>query len=601
LVSGPGDAIEVRQSTDGERIEVAPSATASAVADRFERLFVHGVFALLAAGLFVYVWEYGRNVPFWDDWRLVPVLAGYESADLSWLWLQNNQHRYPVTRLAVLAIWRVTEDFRAAMAVTALAMCALAFAMIRTARAVRGRTSFADAFFPLALLHWGHFENLLFASQLFFVTPAVLCCGVFLVAVRDRWRGNPRALAAMGAMLVLTPLHGAMGVVLAVPMALWAAAAGASRWRDRDAPGRRDARILFGVAGLTAVVSALYFVGLESTVEHPPSPGLLADARTALEILSNAIGPGRQQVWVLKGFGVLGLLVMGIGLAGAAASRRTTGRLRALAVVCCLGAFAVLVLAIAHGRSGFGPGQGFSNRYAIYSAAPLCVAYLAFSLYAPARLGFALRGCLFVVACVMLPSNHANGKAFGIDRAARGDALLRDASRGLPASLLARRHVNRVYPEETTLAERLEMLRQARLSPFTRARSQGRSCARASAVAAEVVATHDLDWQGSHGVATGPDPYVVLALPRARYVCTIDVTLTLVSPSEDSVLLEAFWMRSGTSDFRHGERFDAVVIPSSPAKQVVTLWIADTVDQVRLDTGTANCEVAIDEVVTGSW
>ncbi|MCC6745615.1 MAG: hypothetical protein IT175_17270, partial [Acidobacteria bacterium] len=51
-----------------------------------ERLFVIGVFAVMSAALYFYVWYFGRNVPFWDDWEFVPAMTGHEPLSLPWLW-----------------------------------------------------------------------------------------------------------------------------------------------------------------------------------------------------------------------------------------------------------------------------------------------------------------------------------------------------------------------------------------------------------------------------------------------------------------------------------------------------------------------------------
>src|SRR5438309_3316190 len=52
-------------------------------------------------------------------------------------------------------------DFRIGMVANTLMLAGLCLAMILTARRIRGgQTRLADAFFPLALLHLGHWENM---------------------------------------------------------------------------------------------------------------------------------------------------------------------------------------------------------------------------------------------------------------------------------------------------------------------------------------------------------------------------------------------------------------------------------------------------------
>ena len=97
----------------------------------------------------------GRNVPFEEDWLLVGPMTGHEPNLPAWLWSQNSEHRLPLPRLVNLAILRTTGDFRWTMVFDTLAVGAVAAAMILLARRLRGgRTSLADAFFPLLLQLW---------------------------------------------------------------------------------------------------------------------------------------------------------------------------------------------------------------------------------------------------------------------------------------------------------------------------------------------------------------------------------------------------------------------------------------------------------------
>ena len=120
-------------------------------------LFVWTIWALMVLAALVYVSVNGADVPFMDDWNMVPVLVKDEPVTFGWLWSEYNGHRLPLPKFVLLALYRLTSsDFRAGMYLNVLALGALAFVLIRTAGFLRGRVSYADAFFPLALLHWGH-------------------------------------------------------------------------------------------------------------------------------------------------------------------------------------------------------------------------------------------------------------------------------------------------------------------------------------------------------------------------------------------------------------------------------------------------------------
>src|SRR5262249_24127651 len=66
----------------------------------------------LAAALLFFVYRYGDDVPYFDDWLIVPALTGHESITLRWLWSQHNEHRMPLTKLILLGLSRVSAgDF----------------------------------------------------------------------------------------------------------------------------------------------------------------------------------------------------------------------------------------------------------------------------------------------------------------------------------------------------------------------------------------------------------------------------------------------------------------------------------------------------------
>jgi len=103
---------------------------------------------------------YGYNVPWREDWVMVPALTGNEPHLLGWLWAQTMEHRTLILRTVYLTIlWKTDGDFRVGMITDVLLLGTLSLAMILTARRIRGgHTRLADGFFPLVFLHLGHAE-----------------------------------------------------------------------------------------------------------------------------------------------------------------------------------------------------------------------------------------------------------------------------------------------------------------------------------------------------------------------------------------------------------------------------------------------------------
>src|SRR5262249_6734574 len=144
-------------------------------------------------------------------------------------------------------------DFRAGAYVNAVALSAASLALILAARRLRGRTSGADALFPLALLHWGQYDNLLWSFQVQFVSSTVL----FLVAVALLATSGLRAGLVRGTLVGLCalalPFCGANGAALVPALALWLAVVALMH--------RRGAIVLAGLAVLALAAVGVTFLG----------------------------------------------------------------------------------------------------------------------------------------------------------------------------------------------------------------------------------------------------------------------------------------------------------------------------------------------------
>src|SRR4051812_11583709 len=88
--------------------------------------FVWSVWALMCIAALAFVGTFGRNVPYWDEWAMVPFLSGDQAVDARWLWSEHNGHRIPLPRLFLLMLYKLTgADFRAGMYFNVLALAAL--------------------------------------------------------------------------------------------------------------------------------------------------------------------------------------------------------------------------------------------------------------------------------------------------------------------------------------------------------------------------------------------------------------------------------------------------------------------------------------------
>ncbi len=424
-------------------------------------LFVWCTWGAMTVALLGYVAAFARDVPWWDDWDLVPVLSGEEPASPAWLWERHNEHRIPIPKLIHLALAAPAgADFRAAPYVNALGLSAGALALILAARRLRGRTGGADALFPLALLHWGQYDNLLWSFQVQFVSSTVLfLVALALLATSGPSAGSGRAILA-GLCALALPFCGANGAALAPALALWLAGAALAR--------RRGAGLLAGLAVLIVAAVALSFPGYTRPALHPPSPGVGSGLRSALLVLLMAGGPaGAVPYGPLVGMFVLLLALAGCVVLARASLAGQVDRWRSLGVVAAVAAAVALGVGVGWGRAGLyadNPGAITGvTRYVTLMAPLVCGASLAWTLAGQRLIPY----LLLAAVVVMLPANMLLGWEAARWRADALDRLTADARRGVPPDELSatyRSIVHAVEPE--LLAERLAMLRRARLGPY---------------------------------------------------------------------------------------------------------------------------------------
>ena len=153
--------------------------------------------------------------------------------DLQGVW--TNATATPVERSPELGERRAFSEQEAA-AISKAALAAVAAAMMLGARRLRGKTSYADAFFPLMFLHLGHWDNIVWSWQMQFVLATALTCVLLLVIVvygRGDLSTGPSVVA--GVALMALPLAGATSLVFGPPLALWVALAGARCFRGAPA------------------------------------------------------------------------------------------------------------------------------------------------------------------------------------------------------------------------------------------------------------------------------------------------------------------------------------------------------------------------------
>ena len=421
--------------------------------ERFARAVVWGTWVAMLAGAFALIVRFGSNVPFWDDWLLVPVLSGGKPLTAEWLWSEINTHRFPVAKFLLWTLARFTDgDLRSAMVASTAVLAAAAAVLIRCAATMRGRASVADAFFPILLLQWGQIHTLIWSINLHFACATAL----FLVVVcaLQRCCVGGRALPWLLGAAALLPLHSAIGVVLTPPVMLWLAYAAS---RPGAARGRRIAIVstllVMTAIGLFAVTGLRH----DSVVAIPSAHDLV---RTTLQFLATSIGPAGQRLWPASGLAVAGLTAATVGLLVAGWRRRREERLLAAGLLACTLAMVGLAAAIGFSRAGLGWTAGIHPRYMVVSGPLLCCVFFAWQRFGGPRWGRLVPSALCVALLSTLWMNSRYAWEWASDQDDVHRALEADLHAGASPEELVERYWTSISGRRQGMVEALEIMRR---------------------------------------------------------------------------------------------------------------------------------------------
>ena len=568
---------------------------------RLGAMIAWGVWAAMFAAAFLLVARYASNVPSWDDWDMIPTLTRNQPVTWDWLWSQHNEHRVPIPRLIFLGLNRLTVvDMRVTMYFDVLVMAGLAAAMMLVAARLRGRPSMADAFFPLALLHWGQAANLLWGWQLQFFASVALACVALLAIVRaGATVPVQRAAVTVGICALLLPLCGANGLGMVPALASWPLALALLPEAWTGSGGTRGSRVLVALGIGALAVTALYFVGWERVPYHPKSQSVYQTLKTAVQFATIGLGPATRDPWPLWGlatlaaFGITALLLIRVW------RDRPAERARAVGLICFLSALASLALGLGLGRNGF------ETRYVTLALPAWCAVDFAWILYGD-------RARLWVPAALTLASLAAlwGNTAFGLDyaRELRGQlgGFERDMAAGVPLPELLHRYGPWLHPHQDVPAHYLPMLQRAQVGSYA-ALQQGPAF-QAIPLDLHPVDARLLTWHDSTARVIGPRPALLFRLPADRLVMGIrlryryrsdDGTLPYIGirwrpGSQVEFAPERFYKYSATGDRANWERGTWDTIHDSAT--TLTVWISDTVREIGITPDFRPAVFQIDEL-----
>jgi len=447
--------------------------------NRIASVTVWTIFSLMLGFALFQISEYGRNIPLAEDWSIVRPLTGNEPETLNWLWAQNNEHRIPVPKILLLGLLKITHgDFRSGMYFNTLSLGILAFSMILLARKLRGGTTrIADAFFPIALLNMGNWENLVWSWQVGFVFPTVLTCAMLLLIINNPHFSKPVSAIFGGICVMLLPLCGANGILYSPFLALWlfycAILNLGDKSKEKSSPFTGYYLIMSFLISLAFTLA--YFKGFEFPRWYPHSRSITATLITAAKFQALGFGPGVKKYWNFSAIIVNSfLLVTALISIRAIFQKSGLERNRALGITLFLGNAISFAIAVGWGRAAVVPTAGLQLRYVLLAAPAIITAFYIWELYGLPKLASVVQNGLLLVALLLLPFNTKAGFEWrdwyreGMNKV-ETEILSEDAP-----SLIAKQNKTFLvhWWDEKRLTETMLMLKEARIGPFSKMKGE---------------------------------------------------------------------------------------------------------------------------------
>lgn len=329
--------------------------------------------------------RYAVDVPFLDQWELVPFLEKSSQGQLTLgdLWAQHNEHRIFFPRMIMLGLAHLTHwNICWELVVNVLLACGIFAVLAWQIQATRKELGveplkWAVPACAVVVFSLCQYENWLWGWQLqMFLEVLALVSAIVLLARPQFGWGRFVAASALGIIATFSFANGILIWPLGVGMLLAVEAKRAQRF---------CAIVFWLVIGIACV--GAYMHGYEKPVEHPPLAAFfntpLTSAAYILKYLGSACaqygngGALPDDVWAVI-FGIAGPATLAWSAWTIIVNR--IANCRALLPYFALGAYSLASAVLtAVGRAGFSSTQALASRYCTMTA-PLWVAVLALLL-----------------------------------------------------------------------------------------------------------------------------------------------------------------------------------------------------------------------------
>lgn len=383
--------------------------------DRIGLMVAWGIWAAMTIAMILYVRQNTRNVPYWDEFAMVPVMTGVEPVSLRWAWGLHNEHRPAISRLVMAGLYRTFgNDFRIVRYANALLFSAMAAAMLVLARTLRGSTRATDAVLPLTVLNLAQAECLVNGFAMNLILSSLLAIVLIVTAGLARAGGRARMLApTLGLCLVLLPLTGGSGLTMIPPLALWLAGYVMWGWWSGERPSVWSRAIGLALLLAGAALVVLYLRDYSRPSYHPLQSATTTLVSCTLMFLSLAVYPQIETFAWPSGLIAAAILAATLGRLAIVCIRSPGERPRAVGLIAIILSMVCVAAAVAAARASLGPERIMSSRYITLATPLLCVVYLAWLLYGRARARLAVHLGLLLLMCLAIPNGRRFSRQYG--------------------------------------------------------------------------------------------------------------------------------------------------------------------------------------------
>ena len=238
--------------------------------------------------LFIMIYTYGVNIPFFDDWAFVDLIDKYLSGALAFqdLWAQHNEHRPLTVKVvtlvsACLTNWNLVSMMMFSAFVAFLTFVIIAFQIGRTFRILKiGGYGLLIIFSSLMLSGLSQYENWTWAIASHWFLVNFFAVSAFVLLSNRSLGAWGFALAVVCAGLsFLSMAHGILALILGLFMLML---------EPKDSEGQRMSkriRMLFW-ATMTVLFTLIYFVNFTRHSDSLPFSSFLNEPIVVLKYVA---------------------------------------------------------------------------------------------------------------------------------------------------------------------------------------------------------------------------------------------------------------------------------------------------------------------------